>query len=70
MVTSCADAVAKSLEKFNRFTPVNGIECENEDAPVKISIPKKMFGTCPDCGSSIQHEEGCLKCSACGWSKC
>lgn len=26
--------------------------------------------TCPDCGSILTHEEGCLKCYGCGYSKC
>ena len=25
---------------------------------------------CPDCGSPLRHEEGCLVCSACGYTKC
>jgi ribonucleoside-diphosphate reductase alpha chain len=29
-----------------------------------------MSATCPDCGSAIEHVEGCLKCPSCGWSKC
>lgn len=26
--------------------------------------------TCPECGSSVAHETGCLVCRHCGWSKC
>ncbi|MCF7920365.1 MAG: vitamin B12-dependent ribonucleotide reductase [Candidatus Cloacimonetes bacterium] len=70
MVTSCADAVAKSLEKFNQVLPSNGIEFEKVEEVIKTGTHKKMSGTCPDCGSAIQHEEGCLKCPTCGWSKC
>lgn len=33
------------------------------------SIPKTM-STCPECGSSISHEGGCLLCHNCGYSKC
>ncbi len=29
-----------------------------------------MVGVCPDCGSPLHHEEGCLKCHGCGYSKC
>ncbi len=40
--------------------------------------PAKHFGrdikafieTCPDCGTSLQFAEGCLKCVACGYSEC
>ena len=27
-------------------------------------------GVCPDCGASLTHGEGCLKCYNCGLSKC
>jgi len=27
-------------------------------------------GACPDCGSSVQNQEGCKVCSSCGWSEC
>ncbi|MFH1655696.1 MAG: vitamin B12-dependent ribonucleotide reductase [Candidatus Omnitrophota bacterium] len=29
-----------------------------------------IVGVCPDCGGALRHEEGCLKCHACGFSKC
>jgi len=28
------------------------------------------FLTCPDCGSAVEHIEGCMLCRACGYSKC
>ncbi len=31
---------------------------------------RDMMGTCPECGSVISHEEGCLVCHSCGFSKC
>jgi ribonucleoside-diphosphate reductase alpha chain len=30
----------------------------------------RLLGTCPDCGGSISHREGCLVCPSCGWSRC
>ena len=29
-----------------------------------------FIGTCPDCGSSLEFAEGCVKCHACGYSEC
>jgi ribonucleoside-diphosphate reductase alpha chain len=29
-----------------------------------------IVGVCPDCGGALRHEEGCVKCHACGYSKC
>ena len=25
---------------------------------------------CPDCGSELIHQEGCIRCPSCGYSKC
>jgi ribonucleoside-diphosphate reductase alpha chain len=30
----------------------------------------KNISTCPDCGSSVMHEGGCVTCPGCGFSKC
>ena len=27
-------------------------------------------GACPECGSSLIMQEGCMHCGACGYSKC
>jgi len=32
--------------------------------------PAGAFQTCPDCGSAVQHSEGCMLCTSCGFSKC
>ena len=55
MVLSCADAIAHVL--------ANITDTDIED-------PETMMGVCPDCGSVMFHEEGCLNCHACGYSKC
>lgn len=31
---------------------------------------KKAITTCPDCGSMVYHESGCVTCTSCGFSKC
>ena len=29
-----------------------------------------IVGVCPDCGFALRHQEGCVVCDACGFSKC
>jgi len=29
-----------------------------------------IVGVCPDCGGALRHEEGCVKCCACGFTRC
>ena len=31
---------------------------------------RNVVGVCPDCGGALSHEEGCVKCYVCGFSKC
>ena len=54
-VLSCPDAIAKVLARVAQV-----------DAPA----PSATMATCPDCGSAVEHEGGCLVCRACGFSKC
>lgn len=30
----------------------------------------KRFGKCPSCGEKLEHAEGCISCTNCGWTKC
>ncbi len=73
IVTSCADSIAKSLEVFLTLDKdtVKNIKKINKKASKK---PRRQSTSsmkiCPDCGSTVEHTEGCLKCNSCGWSKC
>lgn len=71
-IFSCADAIARVVEDRIREREVqrqvDGIE--EVKVPVVVSKGKNVVGVCPDCGSALAHEEGCLKCMSCGYSKC
>ncbi len=61
-ITSCSDAIAKSLEKY--LTRGNGGNGEK-------SYKAVMFiGRCPECGGAVEHESGCAVCHNCGFTKC
>ncbi|MDY0298480.1 MAG: vitamin B12-dependent ribonucleotide reductase [Candidatus Cloacimonadaceae bacterium] len=74
MITSCGDAVGQALENFLSMHANNELKSihvnTQVDSHISESLPKSKVATCPDCGSTIEHSEGCLKCPSCGWSKC
>ncbi len=45
----------------------NGINCE---MTVTSEMPWSTLKVCPECGSNLQHEGGCVICMNCGFSKC
>lgn len=77
-IFSCADAVSRVLEKrLSERIPTPAqvpLAVAVEEAQLKLSdkysSKANMVGVCPDCGSPLHHEEGCLKCHGCGFSRC
>ncbi|PIP67618.1 MAG: ribonucleoside-diphosphate reductase, adenosylcobalamin-dependent [Candidatus Omnitrophica bacterium CG22_combo_CG10-13_8_21_14_all_43_16] len=72
-IFSCSDAISRVLE----LRLGNGKMHHQEEALEKHSphtmIEDKLgtvVGVCPDCGAALRHEEGCVVCRSCGYSKC
>lgn len=80
-IFSCADAIARVVEKrlvhAHATSPavestVTAMKHSYEEAPASSAFTDEgnIVGVCPDCGGALRHEEGCMKCHACGFSKC
>jgi len=76
-IFSCADAVARVLEKRamdqKEIVKVELPVLEKQEASVmikKTNTFSNIVGVCPECGCALRHQEGCLVCDACGYSKC
>ncbi len=81
MITSCADGVAKVLEKWLKGEykkikfEVEGIKpltefTEKEEGAEKEEKTKMIGGVCPECGNVLEYGEGCATCKFCGFTKC
>ena len=73
MITSCPDSVGQALEAFLASSGsgvLKSLRIDTDSDAGVVDYSQGVISLCPDCGSSVQHEEGCLKCPDCGWSKC
>ncbi len=84
-IFSCADAIAWVLEKRGldqqnimgskkKQDQKEVAGKDTEESMEKIFSGRKssvnVIGVCPECGSALRHEEGCVICSSCGYSRC
>ena len=72
-IFSCADAIARVLELRLGNGKMHHEEEELEKHSPHTMIEDKLgnvVGVCPDCGAALRHEEGCVVCRSCGYSKC
>jgi len=78
-IFSCSDAIARVVEIRLCDKPASTKAQQKTQAErtpeIEQHISQKrasttIVGMCPDCGSALRHEEGCVKCQSCGFSKC
>jgi ribonucleoside-diphosphate reductase alpha chain len=82
-VYSCADAIAKAIERHSGIDPRTVRDIEESEAAVDASEIAKntaetngkgsdvvMVGVCPDCHGPLEFESGCSVCRSCGFSRC
>lgn len=79
-IFSCADAIARVVERRLVQNQAKVAALEVAPLPMKHSSSDDIdaasvsvgdiVGVCPDCGGALRHEEGCVKCHGCGYSKC
>jgi ribonucleoside-diphosphate reductase alpha chain len=82
LILSTPDAIGKALDdhlknrtpqkskdepKFTHFTIAN--EAETHGKSIQ-DYTVKNISSCPDCGSPVQFQSGCVTCMSCGFSKC
>ncbi len=66
-ILSCADAIGIAIEHYLQER-ATGVETDEISKP--NSKLDTLVGACPDCGSAVEHESGCVVCRFCGFSRC
>jgi ribonucleoside-diphosphate reductase alpha chain len=66
-VLSCPDAIGIALEHYMQYKQTGQA---TETVSKWSSTLDNLVGACPDCGSAVEHESGCIVCRFCGFSKC
>lgn len=73
-VTSCPDAIAKTIQKVLKETPFTSVPASTTTVVSTNTDPDefdvKFAKFCPECGSKLEHEGGCVTCRNCAYSKC
>ena len=71
-VTSCPDAIARTIDKVLResCTATASTVVTTPAASRTSSSEIKFAKFCPECGSEMEHEGGCVTCRNCAYSKC
>ncbi len=73
MIHSCPDALGIVMDRYLRWKETGGgrdIECTGKIERYTSAGQVDVYGSCPDCGSVIEHEGGCIVCRICGFSRC
>ena len=77
--TSCPDAIARVIMKVSKLIEEQPREKASYEQPGGKPVPQKNpiipgsaseIHSCPECGSPVEHEGGCVICRNCGFSKC
>ncbi len=85
LILSTPDAIGKALEDYlNNHSSTQPQHDESFPSSTQFTLADdretkanpvtdytfKNITTCPDCGSTVQHQSGCVTCPSCGFSKC
>ena len=70
-VAASAPPAVPTMEQVSRPMSAPATASGEQQANLFASNQGESFmGTCPDCGSSLEFAEGCVKCHVCGFSEC
>ena len=63
----CGNAIMHVIKDFLKGEKVEVKEVKPQP---KIEEKQQESGKCPECKANLQFSQGCITCTACGYSKC
>lgn len=83
-VMSCSDAMAQAMDWYlglkrnaaaalslgSMAGSLGSLNMPNSKLDFMLAPELMKRGACPDCGSAVEHSDGCLVCRGCGYSEC
>jgi ribonucleoside-diphosphate reductase alpha chain len=80
VVLSCPDAIGLAIEHYVAWRQNGNGEHASEMVSEKLpmadvvkqtsTVAESSMGACPECGGHMKHEDGCMTCLFCGFSRC
>ena len=81
VILSTPDAIGKAIEKYiagsksKKFDSADKkgftfYENNPSEATNSVEFKERKYTLCQECGSTMTHENGCMVCKHCGYSKC
>ena len=67
-VLSCPDAIGIALERYLRWKETGQDDFQPLNAGREVL--DQQVGACPECGGHVKHQDGCITCLYCGFSRC
>ncbi|WP_427340387.1 vitamin B12-dependent ribonucleotide reductase [Caloranaerobacter sp. DY30410] len=68
-VNDIALEIEQGVEEKEKLVYTNSQKIDSSIEEISVSFEDNS-GRCPECGSKVEHEGGCMVCRSCGYSKC
>lgn len=68
-VNDIALEIEQEVKKIDKSVYTNTQKVDSATGEISASFEDNS-GKCPECGSKVEHEGGCMVCRSCGYSKC
>jgi len=66
----CCNFSVREVLRMNDEVKMQSVTVEKKKEEIMKKQGAHDYVFCPECGTKVVHENGCVTCPACGWSLC